>query len=61
MNGDYVTIRHVDNGFTVEMNEYSHGKQTAKLVAKDEAELYEIIKGLFPADGVRAKPYSGKK
>lgn len=49
MIGDYVVIRHVDNGFFIEVNEYSSDKKRSKYVARNEEELYAVIqKRVFP-------------
>lgn len=49
MIGDFVTIRHVDNGFFIEVNEYSPDKKRNRYVARTEEELYAVIQTkVFP-------------
>ena len=47
MTGDYVSIRTVDNGFTVNKNEYGQKGERISLVAKDEAELLKLLASLY--------------
>lgn len=49
MNGDYLSIKTVENGFVLEMNAYSSGsKRRVNRVARDERELYALIAELYP-------------
>ncbi len=50
MVGDHLTVRHVENGFYLELNGYvlEKGMKRVFLVAKTEEELYEEIAKLFP-------------
>lgn len=50
MKGDYLTIRHVDNGFTVEMNKCGNTGKRVEKVARNEAQLHAILRELFPAN-----------
>ncbi len=51
MTGDYLTIKHVDNGFSLELNPFttSNGVRRKHCVARNEEELYAVIKEMFPS------------
>jgi hypothetical protein len=56
MNGDKVSIRHVENGFQIDLNEaYYNGNRSASYVAGNVKELHEVIDRIFgPVEAKKA-------
>ena len=62
MNGDYLSVKEVENGFVLELNEYSSDKRERRkrLVAKNAMELHALIKTLFPETSVEVFEIPGE-
>lgn len=62
MKDDYLSIKHVENGFVLELNPYaSTPKRKGHYVARTERELHALLREMFPVEEVACPDHAMQK